>query len=65
MEKQQGLKKIVCELNPEKGLPKHAMPVPEEDKVFDILNLYCYDSRREECNYSMIYRGRPYCSYKS
>ena len=64
MEKPQNLEKVVCELNSETKLPKHAMQISEKDRIFDVPNFYCCDSRRNECAYSLIHENKCYCTYK-
>jgi hypothetical protein len=65
MVKQKNLEKVVCELNSETKLPKHAMQVPKKDRISDVPNFYCCDSRKDECNYCLTYENRSYCNYRS
>ena len=65
MEKQKHLENMVCGLNSETKLPKHVAHIPEKDRISDLPNFYCCDSRKDECNYCLIYENRSYCNYKS
>ncbi len=65
MEKIQNLEKVVCELGSKTKLPKHAILVPEDDRISGVPNLYCHDSRKDECNYCITHENRTsYCNYK-
>jgi len=64
MEKQKNLEKVVCELNSETKLPKHAIKFQKKIES-GFPNFYCYDSRRNECNYCLTYKNKSYCNYQS
>jgi len=65
MEKSQNLEEVICGLKSKTKLPKHAIPVPEEDIVSGVPKSYCCDARRDECEYCITHENRSYCNYKS
>jgi len=62
MIKQKKLEKIICGLN-ENNLPKHAIKILEANIDDNMPTYYCFDSRREECDYCLTYQKKSYCNY--
>ena len=51
------------EIDEESGIPMHAMKVPIDKIPNPGYEFYCYDSRRNECEYWINFEGKNYCTY--
>lgn len=55
----------LCGLNRSGDKPSHANHVPLDERVADLPNLYCNDSRASQCPSCIVMRGKGYCTYRS
>jgi|GEM_PF-5351554 hypothetical protein len=50
-------------INPKTNLPTNAEPIPKESRIKEEFVGYCYDGRKNLCDFSVEYKNKSYCTY--